>query len=215
MEYVTAAAPDSRFEAAPARSGRRSLAAALLCGALGAAVALLASRQHWAEGTAAVAGGAFPLTAKGSEVTGVPAALAVVGLAALVAVFAVRRLGRVLVSALLALSGAGTVAAALQGAFDSSVLDEKAARAAGDTAATAATLSHTGWPYVAAAGGTLLFLAGLIALRHGRRWPAMSGRYERSAAPRTGASRPVDPDRPEELWKALDRGEDPTGTDPA
>ncbi|GGV62235.1 MULTISPECIES: TIGR02234 family membrane protein [Streptomyces] len=211
MEYVTAV-PHPRTEAAaPARTGRRSLAVALLCGALGAAVALLASRQRWAEGTAAVAGGAFPLSAKGSEVTGVPAALAVVGLAALFAVFAVRRLGRVLVAALLALSGAGTVVAAVSGAGDSSALDEKAAQASGDTAATAAALTHTGWPYVAAAGGVLILLAGLLALRYGRRWPAMSGRYERAGTtPRTRRSRPVDPERPEELWKALDRGEDPT-----
>jgi uncharacterized membrane protein (TIGR02234 family) len=215
VEYVTAAAPDPRPEAAPARTGRRSLAVALLCGALGAAVALLASRQRWAEGTATVAGGAFPLTAKGSEVTGVPAALAIVGLAALVAVFAVRRSGRVLVAVLLALSGAGTVAAALLGASDSSALDEKAARTAGDTAATAAALSHTGWPYVAATGGVVLLLAGLLALRYGRLWPAMSGRYERSGAPRSRAPRAVDPDRPEDLWKALDRGEDPTGIESA
>ncbi|MET8243527.1 TIGR02234 family membrane protein [Streptomyces sp. NPDC005202] len=214
MEYVTAA-PHPRSEAAgPARSGRRSLAVALLCGGLGAAVALLATRQRWAEGTATVAGGAFPLTAKGGEVTGVPAALAVVGLAALVAVFAVRRAGRVLVAALLALSGAGTVAAALLGATDSSALDEKAAQASGDTAATAAALTHTGWPYVAAVGGALLLLAGLLALRHGRQWPAMSGRYDRAGAPRSRAARPVDPDRPEDLWKALDRGEDPTDTEP-
>ncbi|MFJ8196111.1 TIGR02234 family membrane protein [Streptomyces sp. NPDC096152] len=215
MEGVTAV-PHPRTEAAaPARPGRRSLAVALLCGALGAAVVLLASRQQWAEGTATVAGGAFPLTVKGSEVTGVPAALAVVGLAALVAVFAVRRAGRFLVAALLALSGAGVVAAAVLGATDGSALDDKAAQASGNTAATATALSHTGWPYVAAAGGALLLLAGLLALRHGHRWPAMSGRYERSGAPRTRAARPVDPDRPEDLWKALDRGEDPTGTEPA
>ncbi|MEU3345822.1 TIGR02234 family membrane protein [Streptomyces sp. NPDC006700] len=211
MEYVTAL-PHPRSEADPARSGRRSLAVALLCGALGAAVALLATRQRWAEGTATVAGGAFPLTARGSEVTGVPAALAIVGLAALVAVFAVRRSGRVLVAVLLALSGAGTVAAALFGATGGAALDDKAAQVSGDTAATAAALSHTGWPYVAAAGGVLLLLAGLLALRYGRLWPAMSGRYERSGAPRSRAPRPADPDRPEDLWKALDRGEDPTGS---
>ncbi|MYS31460.1 TIGR02234 family membrane protein, partial [Streptomyces sp. SID7804] len=91
MDDVTAV-PTPRSEAAgSARTGRLSLAVALLCGALGAAVALLATRQQWSEGTATVAGGAFPLTARGSDVTGVPAALAVVGLAALVAVFAVRR----------------------------------------------------------------------------------------------------------------------------
>ncbi|MFI6488088.1 TIGR02234 family membrane protein [Streptomyces sp. NPDC050564] len=215
MEYVTGV-PHPRSEAAgPARSGRRSLAVALLAGALGAAVALLSTRQSWSEGTATVAGGAFPLTAKGSDVTGVPAALAIVGLAALVAVFAVRSSGRLLVSALLALSGAGTVVAAVLGARDSSALDEKAAAASGNTAATADALSHTAWPYVTAAGGALILLAGLLALRYGRLWPAMSGRYERDGTPRPRKAKPVDPDRPEDLWKALDRGEDPTGPDPA
>ncbi|MER6331569.1 TIGR02234 family membrane protein [Streptomyces sp. NPDC001034] len=211
MEYVTAV-PHPRSEAAaPTRSGRRSLAMALLFGALGAAVALLASRQRWAEGTASVAGGAFPLTAKGSDVTGVPAALAIVGLAALVAVFAVRRAGRVLVAGLLALSGVGIMAAALVSASDRTALDEKAAQASGDTTATVASLTHTGWPYVAAAGGLLILLAGLLALRFGRAWPAMSGRYERGTDRPRKTARPVDPERPEEIWKALDRGEDPTG----
>ncbi|QOV38983.1 TIGR02234 family membrane protein [Streptomyces ferrugineus] len=212
MEYVTAV-PHPRSEApGSARAGRMSLALALLCGALGAAVALLATRQRWSEGTVTVAGGPFPLTANGSDVTGVPAALAIVGLAALVAVFAVRRAGRLMVAGLLALSGAGTVAAALLGASDSTALDEKAAKASGDTAATVDALTHTAWPYVAAVGGVLILLAGLLALRYGRLWPGMSGRYERGGAPRPRRrAQPTDPDRPEELWKALDRGEDPTG----
>ncbi|MEU9448309.1 TIGR02234 family membrane protein [Streptomyces sp. NPDC048277] len=213
MDYVTAAPHPTSESAAPERSGRRSLAVALLFGALGVAVALLSSRQRWAEGTTTVAGGAFPLTAKGSDVTGVPAALAIVGLAALVAVFAVRRAGRFLVSGVLALSGAGILAAALLGASDGSALDERAAEVSGDTSATVAALSHTGWPYVAAAGGALILIAGLLALRYGRHWPAMSGRYERGMGtqrPRR-APKPVDPDRPEDIWKALDRGEDPTG----
>ncbi|MER5192671.1 TIGR02234 family membrane protein [Streptomyces sp. NPDC002755] len=216
MEYVTAV-PHPRSEAAaPAGSGRRSLALALLFGALGSAVTLLSTRQRWSEGTATVAGGAFPLTARGSDVTGVPAALAIAALAALVAVFAVRRTGRFAVSALLALSGAGITAASLLGASDGSALDEQAARASGDTSATVASFAHTAWPYAAAAGGALILLAGLLALRYGRLWPAMSGRYERDGTPRPRrAAKPVDPDRPEDMWKALDRGEDPTGADPA
>ncbi|MEU6355358.1 TIGR02234 family membrane protein [Streptomyces sp. NPDC047072] len=212
MEYVTAV-PHPRSEVAgSAKAGRLSLGVALLTGALGAAVALLATRQRWAEGTATVAGGDFPLTAKGSDVTGVPAALAIVGLAALVAVFAVRKAGRLLVAGLLALSGAGIVAAALVGAGDSSALDEEAAQASGDTSATVAALTHTAWPYVAAVGGALILVAGLLALRYGRLWPAMSGRYERNGAPRVRRKAPVvDLDRPEDVWKALDRGEDPTG----
>ncbi|MFF5312410.1 TIGR02234 family membrane protein [Streptomyces massasporeus] len=212
MGYVTAV-PHPRTEApGSARAGRLSLAVALLSGALGAAVALLATRQQWSQGTATVAGGAFPLTAKGSDVTGVPAALAIVGLAALVAVFAVRRAGRFVVAGLLALSGVGIVAAALLGASDSSALDEQAAQASGDASASVDALSHTAWPYVAVVGGVLILVAGLLALRYGRMWPAMSGRYERGATPQPRRKAPaVDPDRPEDLWKALDRGEDPTG----
>lgn len=214
VDVVTAAPTPRSGAAGTAGAGRLSLAAALLCGALGAGVVLLATRQRWSEGTTTVAGGPFPLTAQGSDVTGVPAALAVVGLAALVAVFAVRRAGRFAVAALLALSGAGTIAAALSGASDRGALNEQAAQASGDTSATVESLSHTAWPYVAVAGGVLLLVAGLLALRYGRLWPAMSGRYERGGAqarPRRKQAPAVDPDRPEDLWKALDRGEDPTG----
>ncbi|MFF0064809.1 TIGR02234 family membrane protein [Streptomyces sp. NPDC005279] len=212
MGYVSAVpVPQPRAEAASAAtSSRRSLAAALFLGAGGAVVVLLAAGQIWAEGEAAVGGGSLPLDAEGSDVTGVPTALAIVGLAALVAVFAVRRAGRLLVSALLALSGAGAALAAFLGASDSAALDEKAAQATGDTAATVDALTHTAWPYATAVGGLLILLAGLLALRYGRQWPAMSGRYERDGTPRPRKAAVVDPDRPEDLWKALDRGEDPT-----
>ena len=154
----------------------------------------------------------LPLTAEGSDVTGVPAALAIVGLAALVAVFAVRRAGRTLVAALLALSGAGAVVAAVLGAGDSAALDEKAAEVSGNTAATIGSLGHTAWPYVAAAGGAL-HPAGRPARPALR--PPLAGdvrplRARRHARGPAGGPRAVDPDRPEELWKALDRGEDPT-----
>ncbi|WP_437097625.1 TIGR02234 family membrane protein [Streptomyces flavidovirens] len=204
--------PLPRGETAPAAStGRRSLAAALLLGALGAAVVLLASGRTWAEGAAVVPGGALPLDVEGQDVTGAPAALAIVGLAALVAVFAVRRAGRLLVAGLLALSGAGAAVTALLGASGGAALDEKAAEMTGDAAATAGSLTHTAWPYVTASGGLLIMAAGLLALWCGRKWPAMSGRYERDGSPRARkAPAAPDPDRPEDLWKALDRGEDPT-----
>ena len=213
VEYVTAV-PHPRSEAAaPARAGRRSLAAR-------PAVRRARRGRRAARHRPELGGGhrrrwpaaPSPLTAKGSDVTGVPAALAIVGLAALVAVFAVRSAGRFLVAALLALSGAGTVAAALLGASDSSALDEKAAQASGDTSATVDALTHTAWPYVAAAGGAAdpARRAARPALR-----PPVAGhvgplRARRRPAAAQGPA-PVDPDRPEDLWKALDRGEDPTG----
>lgn len=216
MGYVSAVpVPQPRAEAASApdsAGSRRSLAAGLLLGAAGATVVLLASGQTWARGRASVGGGALPLSADGQDVTGVPAALAIVGLAALVAVFAVRSGGRLLVAGLLALSGFGAALSAFLGASDDAALDERAAQSTGDSAATIGALSHTAWPYVTAAGGLLILLAGLLALRYGRRWPTMSGRYERDGTPRPRKTAPkaLDPDRPEDLWKALDRGEDPT-----
>ncbi|MFF0743442.1 TIGR02234 family membrane protein [Streptomyces sp. NPDC004111] len=221
MEGVSAVPPSPQNPAEPAPSrggGRRSLAAALLLGALGSTVVLISSGQIWTSGTATVAGiGSKTLEADGQAITGAPAALAIVGLAALVAVFAVRRAGRVLVSALLALSGAGTVVAALLGAGDHGALDEQAAKLSGDLAATVDSVARTGWPYVTAFGGLLLLAAGLLALRFGGTWPGMGGRYEREGGPRSRgrAGRPVDPERPEELWKALDRGEDPTAREDA
>ncbi|MFD3655864.1 TIGR02234 family membrane protein [Streptomyces sp. 24-1644] len=216
MGYVSAVpVPQTRARAATApdsAGSRRSLAAALLLGAAGATVVLLASGQTWAEGEAAVGGGTLPLTADGQDVTGLPAALAIVALAALVAVFAVRSGSRVLVAGLLALSGLGAGLSAGFGASDSAALDEKAAQTTGNTSATIDALTHTAWPYVTAVGGLLILLAGLLALRYGSRWPTMSGRYERDGTPRPrkAAAAAPDPDRPEDLWKALDRGEDPT-----
>ncbi|MFC5723101.1 TIGR02234 family membrane protein [Streptomyces gamaensis] len=216
---MSAAVPHPRPHAEPARRGagnRRSVAAALVLGAAGAALVLLAGSRTWAEGTATIAQTAIDKHATGAQVTGVPGALAVVGLAALVAVFAVRGVWRTVVAALLALCGAGVVASAVDGAFDTAALEEQAAKATGLAHAAVADVSHTAWPWVALAGGALLLLAGLLALRFGRNWPAMSGRYERDGAPRprrTARTAP-DPERPEELWKALDRGEDPTGGGP-
>ncbi|WP_435056942.1 TIGR02234 family membrane protein [Streptomyces sp. bgisy060] len=214
MGYVSAVpVPQPRaVRAAVPAGGRRSLAAALLLGALGATVVLLSAGQTWAGGAASVGGGSVAIEVDGASVTGVPTALAIVGLAALFAVFAVRRTGRTLVAGLLALSGAGAALAAVLGASDSAALNAEAARISGDTAAAVADLTHTAWPYVTAAGAVLILLAGLLALRFGKNWPAMGGRYERSGTPGAGRRAPAaDPDRPEELWKALDRGEDPTG----
>ncbi|AEW93532.1 MULTISPECIES: TIGR02234 family membrane protein [Streptomycetaceae] len=208
------AAPPDRPDhpAPPKRPARASLAAALLLGAAGAAVVLLAVGKTWATGLAPAVGGTVPVHAGGKAVTGLPGALALVGLAALVAVFAVRRVGRLIVSVLLALCGAGVIAAAVAGAADTSAVNDAAARASGLTSTTAQHIAHTGWPWITALGGALLLLAGLLAVARGARWPGMSARYERAGArpaPRPRRA-PVDPDHPGELWKALDRGEDPT-----
>jgi uncharacterized membrane protein (TIGR02234 family) len=228
-----ARSPDQpRDSASATRTGaaRRALGLALLFGAAGAALTLVASGQVWSHSTASFAQAELPVKAKGGDVTGLPSALALVGLAALVAVFAVRRRSRVLVAGLLTLCGAGALMAAVFSADDRAPLADKAAKASGLAHSGIETVHVSAWPYLSAAGGALLLLAGVLALRYGPLWPSMSGsrRYERNSSPdspgspyspetstgkaaRSRAVAPVDPDRPEDLWKALDRGEDPTG----
>ncbi|WP_165989856.1 TIGR02234 family membrane protein [Streptomyces sp. YIM 98790] len=191
------------------RASRRALGLALLGGAAGAGLVLIAAGQTWSEGTTASSGAGLPVTASGNAVSGLPSALALVGLGALVAVFAARRTGRRAVSAVLLLSGAGAAATAVAGSRDTGALRDSAAEATGLAEAGVTAVGHTAWPWISALGGLLLFGAGLLALGYGRYWPAMSGRYERAGrrAPRSAAAVP---ERPEELWKALDRGEDPT-----
>ncbi|MFF4649060.1 TIGR02234 family membrane protein [Streptomyces sp. NPDC001380] len=191
---------------APARGGRRSLALMLLLTLAGAVLVLWAVGRTWAEGSAAGLGRAH-LSVTGRQVSGVPGALALVGLASAVAVLAVRRAGRLAVGALVALAGAGAAVAAALGAADTAAVDAEAARSTALAAASATRVTHTAWPWLAVAGGVLLCAAGLLTLLRGRDWPSMSSRYDapagRARAPRREAT-------PADLWNALDRGEDPT-----
>ncbi|WP_425582614.1 TIGR02234 family membrane protein [Streptomyces thermolineatus] len=198
------------------QAGRRSLAAAWVLGVAGAALAFFAAGRTWAEGTVALATGSTRVAVEGQDVTAVPSAMALVGLAALVAVMATRRAGRLLVSALLAFAGAAALVTALLGAGDTAALEAEAARAAGLTAVEVTAVARTAWPWAAATGGALLLAAGLLAVLRGRLWPGMSSRYDAPGAAgakaRRGSAAVVDPERPEDVWKALDRGEDPTDT---
>lgn len=60
----------------------------------------------------------------------------------------------------------------------------------------------------AAIGGLTVLAAGVLVVTFGRRWTWSRGRYERETA--ATADRPSRSDSSLELWRALDRGEDPT-----
>ncbi|MQS11794.1 TIGR02234 family membrane protein [Streptomyces kaniharaensis] len=173
----------------------------LLLTVLSAVLVLTAAGRDWASGRA----GTLEVSVTGGRISELPGGLALVGLAAAVAVFAVRGAGRVAVGVLTLLAGLGAAAAAVAGASDTTALDAEAARKLALAGSTATEVGHSGWPWVAVAGGALLALAGLLTLRFGRRWPAMGSRYE--APTRTA---PAKTDTAADLWKALDRGEDPT-----
>ncbi|MFC6598381.1 TIGR02234 family membrane protein [Kitasatospora paranensis] len=198
------------MSSSPSNNSRRSLALMLLLTVLGAVLVLTSVGRTWAEGVVAGAtGGRTAVSATGSRLTGLPGGLALVAMAAAVAVFAVRGHARTAVGALAALAGLGVVAGALIGATDTAGLDAEAAGRLALAGAHAEQVGHTFWPWVALAGGVLLAAAGLLTLRSGRGWPAMGARYD--APTRKAAAAPRPTDSAAELWKALDRGEDPTG----
>jgi hypothetical protein len=68
-------------------------------------------------------------------------------------------------------------------------------------------VSGRGWRWVAVAAGLGVTGVGIMTIRRGPRWPAMGRRYEAPAV----AGRPRDET---DLWRAQDRGDDPTAPAP-
>ncbi|MGC5014075.1 TIGR02234 family membrane protein [Streptosporangium sp. DT93] len=152
-----------------------------------------------------------------------PAAWA--ALAAAVAVLVTGGLWRAVVGVVLALCGAGVIAASRWGSGVDAALRLAAERA--PTATATGTVPQVVpaplWPVVAGAGGALLLIAGVTAVVRGGRWPGMSGRYDRPGAdpgtdrpaPASSASSARGVPTERALWDAIDEGTDPTaGEDP-
>ncbi len=200
---------------------RREYGLALLAGAVGAGLILLAVKQRWAQ---AVFTPPKPLTAQVVDVSGadlVPlaGALAVAALAGLAAVIATRGVLRRAAGVLLVLFGAGAGAAVTTTVTAASVVSVAASRIASPESAAAsgavgsttsgsqggsavvvagaaghAVMSGAPWRAAVLAGALLVFLAGLATVLRGSRWPVMSARYDLPGrrGPRQAASAPGD-----------------------
>jgi len=196
-------------------SPKRQYGYALLTGAVGAGLVLLALRAQWAQ---AVFTPQKPLTAEVVSVSGndlVPLAggLALAALAGLIAVIATRGVVRRAVGVLLALFGAGAGAAVLTAVSAGTVLSVAAGKvaspasaalsgAAGSTTSgssgsgavvVSGTAGHaimTGAPWHVAViiGALLIFAAGLATALRGQDWPVMSARYDAPGAREAAAA---------------------------
>jgi uncharacterized membrane protein (TIGR02234 family) len=190
---------------------RRESAAALLLDLLGAGLALLVSTRTW-QSVVIERPGLVPvhLGVHGRAVDGSVTALAVAALASVVAVLATRGVLRRAVGALVLLVGAATVWRSLHAL--SAISTARARSLAAQHHAVASATAHArvhvtpAWPWTSALAGLLIVLAGSLVALRGHRWQAMSARYEAPAAEdeRTRARADLS------MWKALDRGEDPT-----
>ncbi len=197
----------------PSRSnGTREKIVAALLAAAGAGLILASDGRGWATATV-TAPVRLSVQTSGSNLTSLPYALGLAGLAGAVALFAVRRIGRYLVGAVLLGAGAGTVAAVATnlGRLDSAQLARTAEQTLGASAAQLGPVSNTAWPYVTLAGGVLVAFAGALTLVRGRSWTGLSNRYERNTSAAASTPSPAaDEQSARDLWDAINRGTDPT-----
>ncbi len=237
LPVVDEEAPVRPVAEAPERrsAGRRS---AILLVLAGAGLALLAGSRTWAHlGVSSNLPGLTGLVVTGRRAA--PAEIPI-ALAAAAGAIVLATWGRVV----RAVVGVGLVAAGVVVTFGAVRVirspDDAAAGAVRDAlgvfsrgsgdgldalntlfAGSGFSVDVTLWPRVAALGGLLIAVAGLLTLATGWSWPGPTRRYDRPA--RTGAvplqtpARTAD-DNPADLgsagaWDALSRGEDPTSTD--
>ena len=196
-------------------TAKREYGFALLVGAVGSGLVLLAVRQRWAQ---AVFTPPKPLSPQvvdvsGSDLVPLAGALALAALAGLAAVIATKGTLRRVAGVLLALFGAGTGAAVTTSVTAATVVSVAASKVAspesaaisgtaGSTTSGAtssgsfvvsgstgqAIMTGTPWHVAVLIGALLIFLAGLATALHGPEWPVMSARYD---APGTkGGGRP-------------------------
>lgn len=204
---------------------RGEFALALLLDLAGAAVALVVSTRAWQTARTPrprpLADDVLHIT--GRTVDAAPTALALVALAGVVAVLATRGLARRAVGAVLAVAGALlgwrslSAAAALGAGRVRELVVSEHSGVGIDAGSVPQVHVHTGWAVVSATCGALVLLAGLLIAWRGQTWAAMSSRYD---APSPGAPEPEraaeggDERAAAAMWKALERGEDPTETPP-
>lgn len=188
---------------APLLSTARGYAATVLAGLAGAGLAAVGGTRAWASGHAFAGGIRVEASVTGANAAPLVGALALVALAAWGVVLVTRGQVRRAVAAAGLLAALGALVAAVLGFGEA---HDAVTRTLTDKGATGrvALSGLSPWPYLAATGAALSALAFAVAVRFAPAWPAMGARYD---AP---AERARAVDREPDLWRSLDRGEDPT-----
>jgi uncharacterized membrane protein (TIGR02234 family) len=200
----------------PAAPRPRSYRAALVSLALGAALLLLASGRTWA--TLVVADPGLPsltVAISGSELTyGSP--LALLALAGIAGLVALRRLGRIIAGAVLLLCAVPAgISVLVFGLTHGSSLGagDWIAAIAGEKAGVpvdGSTAAVSWWWVVELVGVLLVGLAGALAVVASAGWPQLGRRYEREGSPTGGPRASASTAAPASAWDELDAGVDPT-----
>lgn len=179
----------------PADAARREFALALLAGAAGAGIVLLAVAQPWARASFAPSPPMPPstITVTGNQLGPAPGALSLAALACLAAVLATRGVARRISGGMLAVFGvlaAVSAAASVRHGHVAATAASRAPAAVAGVGAPRLAMAAFPWWLAAAGGGALILAAGAVVAWRGPRWPGMSSKYDRppgrAASPAAG-----------------------------
>jgi uncharacterized membrane protein (TIGR02234 family) len=138
----------------------------------------------------------------GKDITRAPLTIALAAVAALVVVRLAGTTMRRILSALVTVLGVAAIVVATQVRPDREEL-ARLRPVLSEVVTDDVSITTGPAPWLALAGGIALVIAGLIGVVTAHRWRRPTVRYERDPAT-------VRRDEPEDQWKAIDAGEDPT-----
>ena len=202
----------------PPVGGRRGFLLAIVLLAAGAGLMFRGYGRGWSSSVIAEPGlPTLRVDLAGGDLIAEGVISAVVALAGIAALVAMRRVGRMFTGIVMMVVGVTTIVHAAVfgiGARTSSGLDAVVSglvseRAGIDInaseASSATTTTASAWWILVLVGGLMIVVGGAVALARSSSWPTMGGRYESG-----GASRSRRRSAPESDWDLLDRGLDPT-----
>jgi uncharacterized membrane protein (TIGR02234 family) len=187
----------------------RGFAGTVLLGLAGAVLATVAGSRDWATATGSSTGVRVSGTVSGSTSAPLALALGFVCLAAWGVILVLRGRLRRAVAVVGAVASAGALASVLT-AWNRAQHDAVRAVVAKGATGDSFSSSLTGWFFACAVGAVIALVAFALAVPAAPHWPAMGSRYDAPAARRESAQVPADERTPQDMWRALDRGHDPT-----
>jgi uncharacterized membrane protein (TIGR02234 family) len=195
---------------AEADRARRSYALVIVGGLASAGAVVVGASRPWLNASARVDGlPQITASVEGTDVAPLAGALGFVLLASFGAVLATRGWVRRGVGVVIAVSAAAVVVSTLVAGSATNLLEENLA--ARGWLGGSYTSHVVAWRWVVVVGAALCLVAGFAVVRLANEWATMGSRYDGPAAaePAVGVT---DSPSEAEVWKAIDRGHDPTQT---
>lgn len=180
----------------------RSYRYALIALIIGAALLLFGYSMPWATVAIPIVTGGPAATSvelSGRDIVALGSVAGWISAAGLAGIIATRTWGRMIIGAIVAIAGAGSLIASVWFAVASSDLVRAAAEAYAEESLPGELDASITWWWIATLIGSVLVLAaGLVTCLRGRTWPGLGRKYDRT--------------NPRQLtdWQALDQGQDPT-----